>query len=223
MIKNIYTAIQECDDVVQLFQKSALTEGATLIEKVFKDKSEQLKYAMYVCDVYDINSSILGKHKTRTDEKKAATQKNGIEITGEWVRIVNNTKKESNDYITWYFRQTKDIYFEAVITAEELIEYLLEVSRERIDKDRDGIQMGDDKFLKAMELKSRCFQNAVMHIEELKKLKDELQKKYEVADENIKKEMSYNKIVKNSGTGEQIATMAREIKSELPTHARGDG
>ena len=93
MIKNIYTAIQECDDVVQLFQKSALTEGATLIEKVFKDKSEQLKYAMYVCDVYDINSSILGKHKTRTDEKKAATQKNGIEITGEWVRIVKNTQK----------------------------------------------------------------------------------------------------------------------------------
>jgi len=214
MIKNIYTAIQECDDVMKLFQESVLTEGAMRIEKVFKDKSEQLKYAKYVCDVYDINSSILGKYKTRTDEKKAAAQKNEITITNDWVRIINNTARESNDYIAWYFRQTKDIYFEAVITAEELIEYLLEVSRERIDKEKDGIHMGDDKYLKAMELKSKCFQNAVLHIEELKKLRDELQKKYEVADENIRKEISYNKVVKNSGTGEQIATMAREIKNK---------
>ncbi len=39
-------------------------------------------------------------------------------------------------------------------------------------------------------------------------------KKYEVLDDNIKKEVAQEKIVKNSGIGEQIAHMAKGIRSK---------
>ena len=133
---------------------------------------------------------------------------------GKWQNIVSNLNSDANEYISWYYKQIKNIEFEAIITGEELVEYLLEVSRERIDKERDGIQMGDDKFLKAMELKSKCFENAVSHMSLIAKLRVEFNKKYEIMDENVKREAVKEKIIKNSGTGEQIAHLAKEISSK---------
>ena len=210
----LYRGIIECEDAVRHLDKSALTSGVTLLCKLFDNVEEQTRFAKYVCDAYDVNSPIIGKHKTRQDEKLASAKKHGIKVNGKWQNIVSNLNSDANEYISWYYKQIKNIEFEAIITGEELVEYLLEVSRERIDKERDGIQMGDDKLLKAMELKSKCFENAVSHMSLIAKLRVEFNKKYEIMDENVKREAVKEKIIKNSGTGEQIAHLAKEISSK---------
>jgi len=206
MIESLYKKIKNFPhegNIKTLFNDLKL-DGFKFLKDMNIPMEDEILIAKYCCEAYDPESPLHEIHKDRRELKLAIYKQYGIKNEGVFEEVTRNENENFNKYVAWYYRQIKDFDFEAIVTGQELLTEQLEVARTRIQKKKGALELDDDKFLKAMNLKNLCYTNAVDNIDKVNQLKRNYQKKYETTDKDIHGEVP-EEVLRSSGVQEVIA------------------
>jgi len=204
-IKNLNTT----DNVSEFFEELHLQDGYELLKKTTTNNIQQVVLVKYCNEIYNPDSRLIEAHKDIDEIKKKVINDLGFDFEGLYQEIAQNTNEDFNNYIDWYYKQIKDIEFEAIRTGEELVAEQFHVARTRIERKTikrqkgekdEEITIDDDRYLRAMNLKDTCYSNAVKNIEVIDKMKAKMRKRYDDVDKLREQEL-----LKNTGSAEAEA------------------
>lgn len=204
-IKNLNTT----DNISEFFEELHLQDGYELLKKTTTNNIQQVVLVKYCNEIYNPDSRLIEAHKDIDEIKKKVINDLGFDFEGLYQEIAQNTNEDFNNYIDWYYKQIKDIEFEAIRTGEELVAEQFHVARTRIERKTikrqkgekdEEITIDDDRYLRAMNLKDTCYSNAVKNIEVIDKMKAKMRKRYDDVDKLREQEL-----LKNTGSAEAEA------------------
>lgn len=196
-MKSLFETLTEIslqDDMSIHFKILNIEKGWELIDKLKCDDQTKNKLVHYVCYAYSFESKLLKKRRDRFECKKAICDFLDLYIDSFVLKCLQNTDSDFGKYVTWWLRENRDRDSAILISLEDALFQLLELSRQGIDftvtassaKDTERalkifakteVLIKGDALKKAMEIK-----------QQIESLQSKLEKNYEYLYKTVREE-----------------------------------